>query len=82
MQLLILMLPHCHGGNAAVIVEQLREEAESLKSNGIRITTSFGVAQFPTKTRSCFEDLFPLADKADYKRNENRQNRVVSKESD
>ena len=73
----IMILNHCNEANALNKAEKIREQIEALDIDGIKVTTSIGVAALPQGSECDFATLFKAADTAVYKAKENGRNRVV-----
>jgi diguanylate cyclase (GGDEF)-like protein len=72
-----VLLPKAELDGALAVAERLRAAIEAHKIAGVKVTASFGVAQFET----CLADPPAFVEKADqalYKAKESGRNRVVS----
>ena len=73
----VLLFPHCSLDDAATKAEQIRENLDNLKPEGLSITASFGVSSLSLEKLCTFDELFNDADKAVYEAKEAGRNRVV-----
>ena len=72
----VLVLDNCKAEDAMIKAEKLRKAIQSLMTQGIETTASFGVAQL-TENIQRYEDLLKNADTALYIAKEEGRNRVV-----
>ena len=72
----VALLNHCDLQGGAVKAEALRSALEALQPAGLRITGSFGVAQYNPEEHTEFSQLFDDADKAVYVAKESGRNCV------
>ena len=72
----VTIFENCDAQNAAIKAQQMREEIENLNSQGIKITSSFGVAQLSAKHEN-FDMLLKDADDALYLAKSSGRNKVV-----
>lgn len=72
----VLVLDNCTAHDALVKAEGLRKKVEALEPEGIKVSASFGVAQFDVSNKD-YEELLSNADKALYIAKEEGRNRVV-----
>ena len=76
----VLLFPHCSLGDAANKAEQIRQQIERLKPEGISLTASFGVSCLSLDKFCTFDELFNDADMAVYKAKESGRNCVVAQQ--
>ena len=79
----IIVLPETHEEGAIAFAERLRERIEGQEFGrggraGLRLTTSIGVATFPSPLVESTEDLFGRADAALYRAKADGRNRVCT----
>ena len=72
----VALLNHCDLAGGAAKAEILRSALEALQPGGLRITGSFGVAEFDPQSHTEFSQLFSDVDKAVYVAKENGRNCV------
>jgi len=72
----VIIYEHCPLISAVEKTEAMRESLEQLKPEGLKVTASFGIAQFNPKDKD-FNGLFARADKAVYQAKDNGRNCVV-----
>lgn len=73
----VVLLSHCNERCALQKAEQLRCLIEASKPAGLRVTASFGVAEFDKNAMKDFSDLFNAADQAVYVAKDTGRNKVV-----
>jgi diguanylate cyclase (GGDEF)-like protein len=73
-----VLLPKAGAAGAAEVAERLRQAIDAHRIAGIKVTASFGVAEFDAAAMSGWEDLVERADEALYKAKEGGRNRVVT----
>jgi diguanylate cyclase (GGDEF)-like protein len=72
----VLVLDNCTAEDAMIKAEKIRKAIESLTTQGIEVTVSFGVAQLNENIQR-YEDLLKNADTALYIAKEEGRNRVI-----
>jgi two-component system cell cycle response regulator len=72
----VILYEHCPLIHAVDKTETLRKSFEQLEPEGLKVTASFGIAQFNQKDKD-FNGLFARADKAVYQAKDNGRNCVV-----
>jgi len=72
----VILLDNCNKEKAASKAELFRAEIEKLEPNGIKVSSSFGVAILEEK-QSSFDNILKIADDALYRAKEDGRNRVV-----
>ena len=72
----VILYEHCSLINAVDKTEALRKSLEQLKPEGLKVTASFGIAQFSEEDKD-FNGVFARADIAVYQAKDNGRNCVV-----
>ncbi len=73
----VVLLTHCDGKHAMEKADEVREAIENLNPNGLKITTSIGVASIEVGCEQDFEALFHAGDEGVYQAKKNGRNQVV-----
>jgi diguanylate cyclase (GGDEF)-like protein len=73
-----VLLPKASAAGATEVAERLRKAIEAHKIAGIKVTASFGVAEFDAATMPGWEALVERADQGLYKAKQAGRNRVVA----